>query len=454
MKKSYSPKNSYLNRVMTLIFVGLAALAVLLVLFVNRTLADLAEWIYPGSAFVAHMVLMGVEALAFLWFWLGVFGGKKHLLLMEDPTPEAEERFAAEFMRRMQTNPHILRLKAEAAANPALPAPPDANDPAYRDWCIARLTDKANAEIRQNASRVFLATSLSQNGKLDALLVFVALCRLVWRISSVYNQRPHPREVMSLYWAVVTSTFLALSVEELDIATEISVGFGEAFHAIAPLGLTTSLPVAGRAMQRVTTSTVEGAVNCYLCLRAGIITRNAFAYRAKQQAVPSRTAVFKEAGVILLDMSAGLVEKLARALAGALKNSTVRVSKDIAGGISQGVSASAGLIASGAVSAVQGTGNGISKAAEFIASPFRSKNGGSETHAAPPPADDFAEDPAKAVLEALETYLRAETGPGSGEAPASIPTREHAEKRMDKAYAELLDIVENYNTGKKLPRSS
>ncbi len=314
------------SRILKYVFFALAALAALLVLFINRNLASLAELVYSGSLLWAHGLLLVIEAIALFWFWRGIFGGKAHLLYADDDSPEGRQAFAGELLRRLRTNPHVL----EAGLAPAGP-----EDRERLEQCLALLNGKANAEIEQNARRIFLATALSQNGKLDALIVFFSLCRLVWRISSIYNQRPHPREIMSLYWAVVTTTFLALSLEELDITTEIGVGFGQALHAMAPAGLTASIPFAGRALHAVTAAAIDGTANCYLALRAGIITRNAFAYAFAEKR-PSRAAVFREAGGLLLTMSTSIMDKLgtgvADALTGAVRtaqNRTVQASKGI-----------------------------------------------------------------------------------------------------------------------------
>ncbi len=321
------------SRVLKYALFAFVVLAALIVLFINRSLASLAELIYPESLLWAHGVLLGTEAVGFFWFWRGIFGGRQHLLYADDDSPEGREAFAKELARRLRTNPHIL----EAGL-----VPPDPDDRERLDQCLALLNKKADTEIEQNAKRIFLATALSQNGKLDALIVFVSLCRLVWRISAIYNQRPHPREVMSLYWAVVTTTFLALTLEELDITTEIGVGFGQALHAMAPAGLTASIPFAGKALHTVTAAAIDGTANCYLALRAGIITRNAFAYAFAEKR-PSRTAVFREAGGILLTMSSSIMNKLgtgvADTLTGAVRTAqdkTVRASKGIARTIGAG----------------------------------------------------------------------------------------------------------------------
>ena len=314
------------SRILKYLFFAIAVLAVLIVLFVNRNIASLAGMIYPGSVLWTHAVLLGVECIAFFWFWRAVFGGSDHLLHADDDSPEGRQAFAAELSRRLRTNPHIQ----EAGLEPSGP-----EDKEYLDRCLALLNKKADGEIEQSSRRVFLATALSQNGKLDALIVFFSLCRLVWRISAIYNQRPHPREILSLYWAVATATFLALSLEELDVTTEIGVGFGHTLHAVAPAGLTASIPFAGKALQVVTSAAIDGTANCYLSLRAGIIARNAFSYAFAEKR-PSRSAVLREAGGLLLSMSTSLMDKLgvgvADALTGAVRtaqNKTVRASKGI-----------------------------------------------------------------------------------------------------------------------------
>lgn len=348
-----------ISRLLKCALIALAVLAALLLLFINSNLAALAEMLYTGSGVWTHAALLAVEVLVLFRFWRALFGGHRHLLLMDGDTPEARQQFSRELACRMRKNPLILEAGLTLHGQPE----PEEEEK-FLEQCLAHLNAKANEEIQQNARRIFLATALSQNGKLDALIMFVSVCRLIWRISAVYNQRPHPREVLSLYWAVITSTFLALSIEELDIPTEITVGFGEAFHAMAPAGLTASIPFAGKALQTFTVSVIDGAANCYLGLRAGIITRNAYAYGARQTARPSRAAVFKEAGALLLDMSHELVAGVAGTLAEGLSSAagyagkkTVQAGKDVVGGIGS----SAGKLATGTVTAVQSTGSGLAR---------------------------------------------------------------------------------------------
>lgn len=321
-------------RIVTYTLAAFAAFFALLVLTVNAQLASLAGSFHPSAALWTHAGLIGIEALGLYLFWRGIFGGHEHLLRVNDATPEGREAFARELAKRLRANSHV-----KAAG--LVPEGPD--DTAALRECLGALNARANEEIEQNARRIFLATALSQNGRLDAIIVFFSLCRLIWRISAIYNQRPHPGEIARLYWTVVSSTFIALSLEELDITTEISVGFGQAVHAMAPAGLASGIPFAGRALQTLTTATIDGAANCYLALRAGIIARNAFAY-AFEEKKPSRAAVYREAGALLLAMSASLMDKLgtgaADVLAGVVKGAqhkTVSAGKGIVKTIGRGV---------------------------------------------------------------------------------------------------------------------
>lgn len=359
-------------RLLTYLGIGLAVISLVMLAVINSGLARLADAVYPGAGLWAHLILAGLELAAFLWFWRGAFGRHQHLLALDHPNEAEQQEFAAELSRRMRKNSRIRAYMQEH------PCELDPGDPAWLDHCLFILGREADDEITRTAKRIFLATALSQNGRIDALIVFASLCRLVWRISKIYNQRPHPREIITLYSAVVSSTFLALSLEELDIGTEITVGFGEAWSAMAPASLTASIPFAGKALQAFTASTIDGAANCYLALRAGIITRNAYMYGARPGGWPSRTLVYKEAGGMLMGMSQELVGKVAAAVVSKLgglarqtQNKSVQLGKDIAGGAAAG----AEKIADGAVYVVKGTGKaamaGAKSGGRAVAWPFK-----------------------------------------------------------------------------------
>jgi|GEM_PF-1253701 len=334
----------------------------LILISFNQNLAGLVEGFFPGSTFWVHTGLLTVEALAFLLFWRALFGRRHHLVFKKELADHEKAAFAKELARRMRKNGNLPHEELD----------PSADD--YLEKCLAHLKDKADREIKVTAERIFLATALSQNGRIDAIIVFVSLCRLVWRISSIYNQRPNPGEVLSLYWAVVTATFLAFSLEALDLSTEITVGFGESLHAVAPAAVSGGVPFVGTALKKFTSSAIDGSANAYLALRAGLITRNAYMYALEGQ--PERVAVYREAGSILLSMANRVVDKIAKTIGeklwGITKAAPGKTAQAVAGGvtrISDGVTNSAEKIASDAAEMMHSAGNTILSKSKSIFSP-------------------------------------------------------------------------------------
>jgi hypothetical protein len=427
-------------------------LACVFLLFINSGLASLAGLIWPGSALAAHGALMAVEALGIVWFWRGLFGGRRRLRLSPDAGPEEQRAFARELAARMKSNP---RIKA-AGIVPEGGRSADGLDAAYLERCLALLNQQADEEIRKNAKRIFLATALVQNGRLDALIVFVALCRLVWRVSGIYNHRPEPGEITSLYWAVITSSFLAFALEELDVGTEITVGFGQALQAMLPAGMANSVPFAGKALHAFTSASLDGASNCYLALRAGIITRNCYVYGMKADERPGRAAVFREAGNMLLEMTGELVGKVAAAVAAGIaetaKNATVsvgektaRAGKGFVGGIGrvgQGIGSGAGKLAQGTAQGAEKIAAGTVGAVDKLASNVADTAGklGSGTR--------------RAVGKAASGAARAVQATGSGIARAGSRTVKTAGDLGGKAVAKTGAFLARPFTrlrGKKTP---
>ena len=362
--------------------VAFGLLALLFFISVNRNLAGLAELFMPGSALWTHLALLSVEALALGWLWLGIARRRRALVFSPDLDPRERQRLHRELARRLRENPLLKNAAANYAdlvanSKPGSKAAGDFNDPDFQQYCHLVLRHHADQETRRTAERIFLATALAQNGRIDALIVFVSLCRLIWRISSIYNQKPHPAELLALYWAVASSVFLALSFEELDIATEISMSFGEAFHAIAPASLSASLPFVGAALQRFTAASIDGAANSYLALRTGIIARNAYAFATEESPRPTRSDVYKEAGAVLLEMSSQLVEQMTKRLGSALwgmtraaGEKTVNTSRNVASELLRAgadMADNAGRFASGAAQSVSATGENVSRAGKNAA---------------------------------------------------------------------------------------
>jgi Domain of unknown function (DUF697) len=114
---------------------------------------------------------------------------------------------------------------------------------------------------------VFLSTAISQNGRLDALMVLVTQTRLVWRLAHFYYQRPSLRDLVHLYANVGATVFLVSELEDLDIEHQV-----EPVIASALAGSAASLvPGASLLAGVITQAILDGAANAFLTLRIGVL---------------------------------------------------------------------------------------------------------------------------------------------------------------------------------------
>ncbi|HEY4689147.1 MAG TPA: DUF697 domain-containing protein [Anaerolineae bacterium] len=163
---------------------------------------------------------------------------------------------------------YLERLGARLATNPYLAgAHVQLRDRAGIEVALRILDARAGEIIRKTASTVFVSTAISQNGRLDALMVLAAQTRMVWQVAHVYNQRPALRELVQLYANVGATAFLVSEIEDLDISEQvepvITTALGGSLAGLAPgMNLVASI---------VTQSILEGTANAYLTLRVGVI---------------------------------------------------------------------------------------------------------------------------------------------------------------------------------------
>lgn len=134
-----------------------------------------------------------------------------------------------------------------------------------------QLLDTQSADvIRKTAATIFVVTAISQNGRLDAIMVLAAQSRMIWQITRMYNQRPSPRELIQIYANVAVALFVASELEDLDIAEQVEPVISAAVGS-SVVGM---IPGATMVASIVTQALLEGAANTYLTLRVGVICQN------------------------------------------------------------------------------------------------------------------------------------------------------------------------------------
>ena len=339
---------------MTVISTLLKAAAALFMLVILMLLVQLdltvfqtVEVLAPGWGWLAFVALLALEAGAVLWLGLAWFARAPRLVLRDDPTEAERQAFARELARRLKKNPHVRAAGIRAT------------DEHFLEKALDVLDARAGEEIRNNAKRVFLGTALSQNGRLDALIMFVSLARMIWRVSGIYNQRPTPAELWSVYSTVSSATFISFSIEALDIPRTITESMNELLPAVTPVMAASSVPLMGPMMQQCTSAVIDGAANCLLAIRAGVVTRSAFRFAALGREEARQQACVREAGTMLAEIS--------RETVGAIVEAFRKQLMDLPASMGQKISETVGTVADSALEKTRGAAQSVARGGTAVA---------------------------------------------------------------------------------------
>ena len=328
-----------------------AALFMLVILMLlvqlDLTVFQTVEVLAPGWGWLAFVALLALEAGAVLWLGLAWFARAPRLVLRDDPTEAERQAFARELARRLKKNPHVRAAGIRAT------------DEHFLEKALDVLDARAGEEIRNSAKRVFLGTALSQNGRLDALIVFVSLARMVWRVSGIYNQRPTPAELWSVYSTVSSATFISFSIEALDIPRTITESMNELLPAVTPVMAASSVPLMGPMMQQCTSAVIDGAANCLLAIRAGVVTRSAFRFAALGREEARQQACVREAGTMLAEIS--------RETVGAIVGAFRKQLMDLPASMGQKISETVGTVADSALEKTRGAAQSVARGGTAVA---------------------------------------------------------------------------------------
>jgi hypothetical protein len=303
-------------------FTGLAAaLAVvsLAVIVVNQSaqLVELASRAHPlaGTAVLWGLLLFYAGCLlAPLALWLRL--PRSLVPPAAESGPEFEDHLVS-VARRLAANPRVSEAVAPTR---------EAVEAATRN-----LDAEANEITRRAASRVFIATAVSQNGSLDALFVLGLQSRLVWEIAHVYRQRPSLRDLGWLYANVLTTAFVVGEIEDLDLSQQIQPVVQSALGAAA--GAVPGLHVAGSL---VTSSVLTGGANAFLTLRVGVVARRYCGALTRPEKRSLRRSAFLEAAGMLGAIAGAGSKKVVAALARASGRTVAGAVTGIGGKVKSG----------------------------------------------------------------------------------------------------------------------
>ena len=225
---------------------------------------------------------------------------------------------------------YLQQLGARLAANTYLAgADVQLSDRAGIEAAIRILDAKASQVIKSTASTVFVSTAISQNGRLDAIMVLFAQSRMIWQVAHIYHQRPSLRELIQLYANVGATAFLVSEIEDLDINEQvepvITTALGGSLAGLAP-GMSMVATI-------VTQSILEGTANAYLSLRVGVIAQR---YCASLTTL-NRKGMRRYASVAAASMLGAIVSASAGVVTKAIVNAAKEAGVEAAGSVAGSV---------------------------------------------------------------------------------------------------------------------
>ena len=261
-------------------FAAVGAVAVFVVFVINQTaqVVGLASTIDPRLGKFVLVTLCAIYAVALLVPAVLIARLPRPL---GDPPPVDSPEHAA----------YVAALRGRLAGNPLLKGFAVDDVPA----ALRRLDRHAEGQIKRTAATVFVTTAVSQNGRLDALMVLGIQSRLIWRIAHVYYQRPTMRDLARLYGEVAVSVFLVSEIDDLDLSQQIQ----PVIQAALGGSVAGMVPGLAAVSTLVVQSMLEGTANAYLTLRVGAICQQSCAALAPFDARIARRSASVTAAALL-----------------------------------------------------------------------------------------------------------------------------------------------------------
>jgi len=253
---------------------SLIILLFLIIFLINQTaqLVALGDRIHP---FLGNTIFWGLLILYSLCVLIPVY----LFIKMPVPLTPLQSETAPEFPAYL--NKLAKRLSKNALVGRSVIASKDDVEQA-----LQTLDKKAEEVIKKTASRIFITTAISQNGKLDGLIVLSAQSKLIFEIARIYYQRPSIRNLLNLYANVALMVFLASELEDVDLSEYIQPVLTGLLGSAAG-----TLPGFQVASIFLVSSVLSGSSNAFLTLRVGAITKQ----YCRSLVIPSKREIRRNA---------------------------------------------------------------------------------------------------------------------------------------------------------------
>jgi hypothetical protein len=305
-------------QVKILILATILVLLSIIVFVVNHIVAvsHLLGNINPWLGIISLWFLLGLMCLCSCYLIGVYFLRQQPLVFPDNPTPEQEQLYLAYLIKRLNSNKELITRGVQVRS---------ADDVVS---VITLLDSLADDEIKQVAKRVFVSTSIAQNGRLDSIIVFYQIALLVWKISKIYDQRPYPYELWKIYCNVLSTSMISYGIEQVDLTDQI----GSIISPLFANSILNHVPVVKTFTKVFTHAILSGSANAGLVCRVGVVARNYMGLKTlADRSVKQRPTV--EATRMLNSISSESVQKVLTALAGSIKDITTQGTKKATGTI-------------------------------------------------------------------------------------------------------------------------
>ncbi len=341
---------------------ALSILAIFIVFAINQTagIVDITTRVNPiFGNFVLYLLLIVFGTIVSVPFVI-FFKMPSALIPPEDETSKEYEQFLKKRIKRLSKNVHLKELGIFVETREDI------------ENGVQVLNEIADDLIKKNASLVFLTTGVSQNGRLDALMVLAAQTRMVWQVASIYNQRPSIRELSYLYANVAATVFLASEIEDLDITEQVE----PVITSVLGGAVTGAIPGVNIVANIVTNSIMEGAANAFLTLRVGIITKRYFGSMTKVNRRNLRRAASFEAAPML----GAIVVKSAGAISEAIWKAAKKSASNIPQAMKDASKKSTEFVMDTSIKSAEVIGSASKKSAKTVIKSMKKIFSGKENH--------------------------------------------------------------------------
>lgn len=254
-------KKPYLNLLVTVLVLLLISFVVTMI---NQAaqLVGIAASLHPylGTGLLIFFVILGLGGLVSLILILSKF--EKPLDIPADENSEEYKLYILKLKNRLKKNKYLKKSQYVWDDNKS--------DLESVNDALTKIDEESQRIIKSSAGGIFTTTAVSQNGSLDGIFVFVSSIKLIWSISTLYNQRPALGDLLKLYTNVLATVLAARQIDDLDIVVE---QLGQILPAVMTGALGSAVPGVSFITSFVADSILEGTINTLLVLRIGLLTQ-------------------------------------------------------------------------------------------------------------------------------------------------------------------------------------